>query len=110
LGVTAFTAHQAVFGGQNIGENKVVLVAGGSGAVGNYAIQWAKWSGAMVIATVSRLEQAKIAKLAGADYVVNYKQEDVVARVREITGRDRGKDLATVLESGIFRHNSDLGW
>jgi NADPH:quinone reductase len=92
LGVPALTAHQAVFGGQNVGKDQVVLVTGGAGAVGNYAIQWAKWSGSTVITTVSRPEQAEIAKLAGADHIVNYKQEDVVARVKEITGRDRGVD------------------
>ncbi len=92
LGVPALTAHRAVFGGQSVGQNKVVLVTGGAGAVGNYAIQWAKWSGSLVIATVSRPEQAEIARLAGADHIVNYQQEDVVTRVREITGRDRGVD------------------
>jgi NADPH:quinone reductase len=92
LGVPALTAHRAVFGGQNIGKNQVLLVTGGAGAVGNYAIQWAKWAGAMVIATVSRPEQAAIAKLAGANEVINYQQEDVVARIQAITGRDRGVD------------------
>jgi NADPH:quinone reductase len=67
-------------------------MTGGAGAVGNYAVQWAKWGGATVITTVSRPEQAEIAKAAGADYMINYKHEDVVQRIREITGRERGID------------------
>jgi NADPH:quinone reductase len=89
LGVPALTAHRAVCGGNNVESGSTVLVTGGAGAVGNYAIQWAKWRGATVITTVSRPEQAEIAKLAGADLVVNYKQEDVIGKIREFTGRDR---------------------
>jgi NADPH:quinone reductase len=46
----------------------------------------------MAIATVSRPEQAEIAKAAGADYIINYKHEDVISRIREITGKERGVD------------------
>jgi NADPH:quinone reductase-like Zn-dependent oxidoreductase len=46
----------------------------------------------MVIATVSRPEQAEIAKVAGADYIINYKHEDVVQRIRELTGTECGVD------------------
>jgi NADPH:quinone reductase len=118
LGVPALTAHQAVFGGQNVGRDQVVLVTGGAGAVGNYAIQWAKWSGATVIATVSRPEQAEIAKLAGADHIVNYKQENVVARVKEITGRDRGVDrivdvnfaVNVAINNELLRNNGSIAF
>ncbi len=89
LGVPAMTAHRAVFADGAIAK-KTVLVTGGAGAVGNYAVQWAKWGGATVITTVSREEQAKIAEAAGADYIINYKSENVVDRIREITGRERG--------------------
>ncbi|MGK7949505.1 MAG: NADPH:quinone reductase [Xenococcaceae cyanobacterium] len=89
LGVPAMTAHRAVFADGSV-KGKTILVTGGAGAVGNYAVQWAKWGGATVITTVSREEQAKIAQAAGADYIINYKTEDVVARIREITDRERG--------------------
>jgi NADPH:quinone reductase len=91
LGVPAMTAHRAVFADGDI-KDRIVLVTGGAGAVGNYAVQWAKWGGATAIATVSRPEQAEIAKASGADHIINYKHEDVVQRIREITGKERGID------------------
>ena len=51
LGVPAMTAHNCVFKDGAV-TGKTILVAGGAGAVGNYAIQLAKWGGATVIATV----------------------------------------------------------
>jgi NADPH2:quinone reductase len=89
LGVPAMTAHRCVFVDGSVKE-QTVLVTGGAGAVGNYAVQLAKWGGATVITTVSRPEQAEIAKAAGADYIINYKTEDVVRRIREIIGREKG--------------------
>lgn len=92
LGVPAVTAHRALTVAENgpsrlsVGalEGKVVLVAGGAGAVGHAAIQLARWAGATVITTVSSAEKAALAALAGATQVVNYTQPDVVARVRRI--------------------------
>lgn len=91
LGVPAMTAHRAVFASSSV-EGKTILVTGGAGAVGYYAVQLAKWGGASVITTVSRPEQAELAKAAGTDYVINYKTEDVVNRIQEITGVARGID------------------
>lgn len=91
LGVPAMTAHRAVFADGSV-EGKTILVTGGAGAVGNYAIQLAKWGGAKVIATVSRDEQAEIAQTAGADNIINYKTEDVIQRIKDITGTERGID------------------
>lgn len=97
LGVPAMTAHFSVFSDGPI-TDKTVLVHGGAGAVGSYAIQLAKWGGAKtILATVSSDEKAAVAKQMGADHVINYRQEDVVARVREIVGRrgcDRIVDVA----------------
>lgn len=90
LGIPAMTAHQALFSDGDI-RNKTVLVTGGAGAVGYYAIQMAKWAGARVATTVSSEEKAKLAKQAGADLVINYKQEDVAKRILEFVkeGVDR---------------------
>ena len=63
---------------------RVVLVAGGAGAVGNAAIQLAHWSGATVVTTVSSDEKAELARRAGADHIVDYKQQDVVEAVKEV--------------------------
>jgi NADPH2:quinone reductase len=85
LGIPCMTAHRAVtLGGDLAG--RTVLVTGGAGAVGHYAVQWAKHFGARVIATVSSSEKAAHASAAGADLTLNYRTEDVAARIRESTG------------------------
>jgi NADPH:quinone reductase len=61
-----------------------VLVQGGAGAVGNAAIQLARWADATVISTVSSPAKAQLAAAAGADHVIDYRQQDVVAEVRRI--------------------------
>jgi NADPH2:quinone reductase len=85
LGIPAYTAYQGVTLAA-AGEGSSVLVAAGAGAVGHYAIQFAKKRGACVIATVSSSAKAELARHAGADHVVDYKQENVGARVKAITG------------------------
>ena len=77
MGIPASTAYHGVFSGGSV-KNKTVLVTGGAGAVGHYAIQLAKWDGAQVITTVSGPEKGLAAEEAGADLVVNYKTDDVV--------------------------------
>src|SRR5215216_6647097 len=85
LGVPAMTAHRCLFADGPIAR-KTVLVTGAAGGVGQYAVQLAKWGGATVIATVSSAEKAEQARAIGADHVINYRDEDVVARVQETTG------------------------
>ncbi|GIU95668.1 MAG: NADPH:quinone reductase [Gaiellaceae bacterium] len=63
---------------------RTVLVAGGAGAVGHAAIQLARWAGARVLATVSTEEKAALARAAGADDVVRYRDEDAVATIRRL--------------------------
>lgn len=91
LGVPAVTAHRALTinesGPSRLSPDalagRTVLVAGGAGAVGHAAIQLARWAGARVITTVSSPAKAALATAAGADLVIDYRTEDVVARVRE---------------------------
>jgi NADPH2:quinone reductase len=92
MGIPAMTAHRCVLAdGPVLG--KTLLVHGGAGAVGFYAVQIARLAGAQrVIATVSRDEQAHQARLAGAHEVINYREEDVAARVQAITGEAQGID------------------
>jgi len=86
LGIPALTALHAVLCHGGV-EGRSVLVAGGAGAVGHYAVQFARLLGArQVIATVSSAEKAAIARAAGADVTVDYKTEDVPAAVRAATG------------------------
>lgn len=95
LGIPALTAFHAVAVDGGV-RSKSVLVAGGAGAVGHYAIQMAKLGGAgRVIATVSSEEKARLALAAGADEVINYRDEDVAARCAELTA---GKGIDRIIE------------
>ena len=81
LGVPALTAHRClVWDGSPRGGS--VLVAGGAGAVGHFAIQLAKWMGARVATTVSGPDKADLAAAAGADLVVNYRQSGALDELR----------------------------
>jgi NADPH:quinone reductase len=92
MGIPAMTAHRCVFADGPV-TGRTVLVQGGAGAVGFYAVQMARIGGATrVIATVSRDEQAQRAREAGAHEVINYRSENVVERLRRITGLDAGVD------------------
>jgi NADPH2:quinone reductase len=81
MGVPALTAHRCVFADGPV-TGKTVLVQGGAGAVGHFAIELAKWGGARVVTTVSSPEKAELARAAGADLVVNYREGDVAGQVR----------------------------
>jgi NADPH2:quinone reductase len=108
LGIPALTALHAVLVDGGVA-GKTVLVTGGAGAVGFYAIQMAKLAGARsVIATVSGPEKAAMAREAGAVLALDYRTEDVAARVLDATagaGVDRvievdfGANVATSLAS-----------
>ena len=74
-----------------------MLIAGGAGAVSQYAIQFAKMQGATVITTISSAEKAKAAREAGADHTIDYKRENVGERVMEITGK-RGVDAVLEMD------------
>ena len=98
LGIPALTAHRAVFADGSV-HGKVILVTGGAGAVGSTAIQLAKWGGATVIATISSDEKASEAREVGADHVVNYRAQDVVAEIKRLTG-DVGVDRIVEVDFG----------
>jgi NADPH2:quinone reductase len=98
LGIPAMTAHRCVFADGPVA-GQTVLVTGGAGAVGHYAIQLARWGGAKVIATVSGPDKAAHAKAAGADRIVNYKSEDVVQAVKDFT-KGHGVDRVIEVEFG----------
>jgi NADPH2:quinone reductase len=92
LGVPFLTAHRCLTvtedGPARLGpgtmQGRTVLVAGGAGAVGNAAIQLARWSDATVITTVSSPQKGHLAARAGADHVIDYTQQDVAAEVLAI--------------------------
>ncbi len=96
LGVPAVTAHYGIYSDGPV-EGQWILVSGGGGRVGAYAVQMAKLGGAKVIATGSKADGLAYATALGADHVINYRDEDVTARVLEITngrGVDRVSEVA----------------
>jgi NADPH2:quinone reductase len=73
LGIPAMTAHRCVFADGPVSE-KSVLVTGGAGRVGHYAIQWAAAAGAAVVATASNPDDAQACMQAGARAVINHRE------------------------------------
>src|SRR6185437_2464903 len=85
LGVPAMTAHRCLFAGGPV-RGRTVLVAGGAGAVGHFAVELAKHGGARVITTVSGPQKAELAAKAGADLVVNYREPGAADQIRSFAG------------------------
>jgi NADPH2:quinone reductase len=94
LGIPCMTAWVCLFMDGPI-DGKTVLVTGGAGAVGHYAIQLAKWGGARVIATVSSEPKAQVAREAGADAVLDYRRDDIAERVLQLTD---GRGVQRIVE------------
>ncbi|WP_109211099.1 MULTISPECIES: NADPH:quinone reductase [Microbacterium] len=111
LGVPAMTAHRALtvheFGPARLApgalDGRVVLVAGGAGAVGHAAIQLAVWAGSTVIATISSDEKASLARAAGAHHVVNYREGDTAAQISALApgGVDHVVEVSIVQNAGL---------
>jgi len=77
-------------------KGQTILFHAAAGGVGLIAMQWAKALGVTVIGTVGSQEKAEIAKRHGCDHVILYGKENIVERVREITG---GKMVPVVYDS-----------
>lgn len=97
LGIPALTAYHAVTIDGSV-KGQTILVHAGAGAVGHYVVQIAKAKGATVIATISSPEKAAHAKAGGADHTINYKSDDIAARVKEMTG---GKGVDRIVDMDI---------
>jgi NADPH:quinone reductase len=100
LGIPALTAWHAVNVDGGVAD-KTVLVAGGAGAVGHYAIQIARALGARrILTTISNAEKAALALSAGADAAINYRGENAGARIAEETD-GRGVDRIIEVDFGV---------
>ena len=99
LGIPVMTAHRCLFADGPIA-GMTVLVTGGAGVVGHYAVQLARWAGARVIATVSSPEKADHARKGGAHATINYRNENVATRIGELT-QGRGIDRVVDVELGV---------
>jgi NADPH2:quinone reductase len=101
LGIPALTAYHCLLADGPVG-GRTVLVTGGAGAVGHYAIQLARWAGAeRVIATVSSEQKAALARAAGAHAVVDYRSEDAATRVRELAPDGAERIVEVALDQNI---------
>jgi len=95
IGIPVMTAHRCVFADGPV-QGQTVLVTGGAGRVGYYAIQWAKWAGAQVIATASNAEDEATCRAVGADHVVNHRAADWGDAVLGCTGGDKVQRVVEV--------------
>ena len=93
LGVPAVTAHRCLFADGPV-EGKSILVAGGAGAVGHFAIELATFFGAQVATTVSGAEKAELARKAGAGLVVNYRDPSAAEQISSFGPIDRVIEVA----------------
>ena len=80
MGIPTMTAHRCVFADGDVA-GQTILVTGGAGRVGHYAIQWASQAGATVIASASNDEDKATCVAAGAAHVVNHRDEDFVDQI-----------------------------
>jgi NADPH:quinone reductase len=101
LGVPAMTAHWCLFSDGPL-DGKTVLVAGGAGAVGHFAVELAARAGAQVIATASSPQKAELAREAGAAHVVNYRDADAADQIKAAAGPvDRVIEVAIGANLGL---------
>ena len=87
------TAWEALHDRARLSEGQTVLIHAGAGGVGHVAIQIARAAGARVCTTVSSPEKADFANALGAEYCINYKEEDLVESIMDWT-EGRGVDVA----------------
>ena len=85
LGIPAMTAHRCVFADGDVA-GQTILVTGGAGRVGHYAVQWASQAGANVIATASNDADKAVCEAAGAAQVVNHRGDDVIGAIMAASG------------------------
>lgn len=87
------TAHMLLHRTYQVGPGTTILVHAAAGGLGLVLTQWAKLLGATVIGTVGSEEKAEIARAAGLDHAILYRDTDFVSAVRAITD-GRGVDVA----------------
>lgn len=94
--LTFLTAWHMLVGRAKIQKGERVFIWGASGGLGSAGVQIAKYLGAKVIAAASSHEDAKKIKKLGADYVVNYKKENVTKKIQQLT---KGENIDVVFEN-----------
>jgi len=109
--LTYGTSYHALKDRAHLREGETLLVLGASGGVGLAAIQLGKAMGATVIAAASNPEKLSACQENGADYVINYAQNDLRQSVKEIT-KGRGVDVIYDPVGGSFSEKAlrDMSW
>jgi NADPH:quinone reductase len=90
--ITYGTAHTALRWHGDLQSGEVLLVHGAAGGVGLAAVEIGKALGATVIATAGGADKLAVARAHGADHLIDYRSEDIRARVKELT-QGRGADV-----------------
>jgi len=108
LGIPALTAHRCLHAAGSP-RGAQILVAGGAGAVGHAAIELARFAGARVATTVSSAEKAAIASAAGAELVVNYREEDAAAAIAAWAPEGVGRIVEVAIAANIELDAQVLG-
>jgi NADPH2:quinone reductase len=98
---TFFTVWANLFGPGRLAAGETVLIHGGSSGIGTTAIQLARAFGARVIATAGSAEKCQACVELGAEAAIDYRNEDFVARTKEITG-GRGVDVVLDMVAGPY--------
>ncbi|HQR08309.1 MAG TPA: NADPH:quinone reductase [Gemmatales bacterium] len=86
VALTGITAHLGLFQTAELKPGETVFVNGGTGGVGSMVVQMAKAHGCKVITTVGSEAKANLCRSWGTDLVLNYKTDDIAAKVKEFTG------------------------
>ncbi|WP_282033792.1 zinc-binding dehydrogenase [Metabacillus indicus] len=95
LPTAGYTAYQALYRKLRVTEGESILIHGGAGGVGGFAIQMAKRSGLTVYTTASASNHDFVKSL-GADYAIDYNETDVTSEIMKLTG---GNGVDTVLDT-----------
>jgi NADPH2:quinone reductase len=83
MALVGITAHLGLFQFGQLKPGEVVYVPGGSGGVGSMVVQMAKAGGARVATSAGSPERVELCRRLGADLALNYKSDDIPARLRE---------------------------
>jgi NADPH:quinone reductase len=85
VALVAITAHLGLVRDARLQHGETLFVNGGSGGVGSMVVQMAKALGARVVTTAGSDEKLALCRSLGADCAINYKTEDVPARIKEFS-------------------------
>jgi NADPH:quinone reductase len=98
IGTTGLTAIQGIDDALHIHAGETLIIHGAAGGVGTLAVQFAKWRGARILATISADDEAVTVQHLGADVIVNGRKDDIAAAARAFA--PAGVDAVLALAGG----------